>query len=159
GGRRVGGGVIARAALVLPYPTMRSTRGPADRISLMYTGSRRKTMRAPGFDYRDPGPYYVTICTEFRVHRFGTVADGQTNLNDAGVMIDAVWRSISRVFPGVTLDAYVLMPNHLHGVLTLAIPEEGSLDGEASLSRVLQWFKTETTNRYIRGVKRLGWDP
>jgi len=124
---------------------------------VMYTGPKRKPMRAPGFDYRDPGPYYVTICTEYRIHRFGAVVDGRMHLNDPGIMVQAAWQSIPRVFPGVTLDAHVLMLNHVHGVVTLAGPIDGTLDGEASISDVLQWFKAETTNRYIRGVKRLGW--
>jgi putative transposase len=165
GGREASVGVVACAALVLPYNASHRGASLMDidafvaKARSVYTGPERKPMRAPGFDYRDPGPYYVTICSEFRLHRFGSIAAGEMHLNDPGVMVQTAWRSIPRVFPGVTLDAHVVMPNHLHGVLVLAIPIDGTLDGEASLSQVMQWLKTETTNRYIRGVRRHGWDP
>ena len=126
---------------------------------MAYTGPERKAMRAQGFDYREPGPYYVTICTEYRVHRFGVVIDGVMRLNEPGEMVHATWNAIAHAFPGVTLDAFVVMPNHVHGLLTLLVPDGPTLDGCASLSDVVGWFKTETTNRYIRGVKRLGWEP
>jgi putative transposase len=116
-------------------------------------------MRAPGFDYREPGPYFVTTCASYHVHRFGAIADGQMHLNDAGRMVESVWRMLPVVFPGLVLDAFVVMPNHVHGLLTLDIPEVSSLAGQAPLTDVVRWFKAETTNRYIRGVKRLGWEP
>ena len=116
-------------------------------------------MRAPGFDYREPGPYFVTTCSSYHIHRFGAIVDGEMLLNDAGLMVQSVWQMLPVVFPGLLLDAFVVMPNHVHGLLTLDISEAASLEGRPTLTDVMQRFKTETTNRYIRGVKGLGWEP
>jgi REP element-mobilizing transposase RayT len=116
-------------------------------------------MRAPGFDYRDPGPYFVTICASHGIHRFGAVLNGEMHLNEAGKMVQSAWRRLPVVFPGLVLDAFVVMPNHLHGLVTLDVPDAEMLTGRPTLTDVVRWFKTETTNRYIRGVKRLEWEP
>jgi putative transposase len=118
----------------------------------------RKPMRSPGFDYRDPGPYFVTVCTSYHAHRFGSITEGALYLNDAGNMVEAAWRTLLSRFPGLLQDAFVVMPNHFHGLLTLNIPEPSDLAGQVTLTGVMQWFKTETTNRYIRGVRRLDWE-
>lgn len=120
---------------------------------------RRKPIRAPGWDYLSPGPYHVTICTGHRAHLFDSVSDGVMILNEPGLMTHATWQSIARAFPGITLDAYVVMPNHLHGLLTLPVPDGPDLDGCIALSDVMRWFKTETTARYSRGVRRSAWSP
>ncbi len=125
----------------------------------MYTGPERKLLRLKGFDYRDPGPYAVTVCTHNRIHRFGTVFDGAVDLSPAGHMVWDIWHEIATRFPGTELDACVVMPNHLHGIVTLAVSDEVSLDGLASLSDVVGWFKTMTTRRYARGVHSHGWTP
>jgi putative transposase len=125
----------------------------------VYTGPERKRTRLRGFDYRDPGPYVVTIVTQHRIHRFGTVDDGFVVLNPAGRMVQATWRELQSRFPGTVLDAGVLMPNHLHAILTLAVPDGLSLDGLPSLSDVIGWFKTMTTRRYTRGVRTNAWPP
>ena len=118
----------------------------------------RKPMRAPGYDYREPEPYIVTTCSSYHAHRFGAIEDGEMCLNDAGLMVASTWRMVSIVFPGLILDAFVVMPNHFHGLVTLDIPAAPDLAGQVSLTDVMRWFKTQTTNRYIRGVKQLGWE-
>jgi REP-associated tyrosine transposase len=90
---------------------------------------------------------------------FGEVIDGAMQLNDAGRMVERWWGELVKKFPFLTLDETVVMPNHLHGVLF-------SSGGRSSppphrpagtLGAVVDWFKTMTTNEYIRGVKNLGW--
>lgn len=61
------------------------------------------------------------------------------------------WLRLPTKFPEVTLGQVVFMPNHMHGILHLA--------GQVSLIDVMRWYKTMTTNDYIRGVKEFGWPP
>lgn len=70
-------------------------------------------------------------------------------------MVEKWWAEIPCKFLGVTADVHVVMPNHFHGVIVL---EPASSDAPA-LGRVLEWFKTMTTNQYIRGVKSQQWQP
>lgn len=116
----------------------------------------RKPTRAPGFDYREPGPYFVTICEYRRINRFGTVINGEMRPNAAGEMVVSVWQSLSESFPVATLDAFVLMPNHFHALVTLSAED---VEANQSVSAVVQWFKTVTTKRYIQGVRAHGWRP
>lgn len=111
---------------------------------------RRKHLRAQGFEYAEPGSYFVTICVDRMEHRFGRVQDGGIYLNDAGSLIRDGWSRIPNRFATVTLDPFVVMPNHIHGILLL---ESGELERSRSLSRVIQAFKSESTVEYGRGVK------
>ena len=74
-------------------------------------------------------------------------------------MAAGIWRELATRFPGTVLDAFVLMPNHLHAILTLSVPDNPAFDGLPSLSDVVGWFKTMTTRRYAQGVRDHGWAP
>lgn len=115
---------------------------------------RRRSLRLQSYDYSWPGDYFVTICVADRMPRFGAAIDSLLRLNDAGTMIDTQWRSLAERFAHVELDAYVVMPNHLHGILRLnTIPEQAS----ETLSSILQAFKSLTTSAYANGVRFHGW--
>jgi REP element-mobilizing transposase RayT len=77
----------------------------------------RRSIRLKGYDYTQPGAYFVTICTYDREGLFGHVVDGHMVLNACGEMVRACWREIPDHFPHVALDAFVVMPNHVHGIL------------------------------------------
>jgi REP element-mobilizing transposase RayT len=145
----------------------------------------RRSIRLKGYDYTQPGAYFVTIVTQGRRHLFGEVTDGRIVLNDAGQMVTDVWMDLPHHYPGVMLDAFVTMPNHIHGIIVLvgagpcACPnagngattggcpyvgllEMGQPQGVAptlGLPDVVHRFKTMTTKRYADGVKHLGWQP
>jgi REP element-mobilizing transposase RayT len=150
----------------------------------------RRSIRLKGYDYRQPGAYFVTICAQGRACLFGEVVDGEMRLNDAGRMVERWWGELNRKFPHIRTDAFVVMPNHIHGIIVME-PVGADLrvcpDGEwgahtgapqqagtpqqagapqqagtpqqagAPLPEIVQWFKTMTTNEYIRGVKQSGW--
>jgi REP element-mobilizing transposase RayT len=132
----------------------------------------RRSIRLRGYDYARPGAYFVTICTQDRQCLFGEIRDGQMIVNDIGQMITHWWQELPRRFPSVTLDEFVVMPNHLHGILilhvgadrrvrpnsTVAPVKEGRHIG-LPLHRIIQWFKTMTTNGYVREVKEEKWPP
>jgi len=73
-------------------------------------------------------------------------------------MIGRWWGELPQKFPPVTLDEFVVMPNHLHGILTIGITSVSSPQKSSpKLGDVVDWFKTMTTNEYIRCVKMSGW--
>ena len=80
----------------------------------------RRSMRLRGYDYGHAGAYFVTICTQGRACLFGEVVDGETCLNRAGRMVEDVWSEMPRYYPAVGVDGFVVMPNHIHGIITLS---------------------------------------
>ena len=78
---------------------------------------RRRSIRLRGYDYAQPGAYFVTICTQERLCLFGEIVDGKVILNDAGRIATKCWNDIPVHFPQVALDQFVVMPNHVHGIL------------------------------------------
>ncbi|MDR2015537.1 MAG: hypothetical protein LBP99_07980 [Azoarcus sp.] len=78
---------------------------------------RRRSIRLKGYDYSQAGAYFITICTQDRACLFGEIADGEMRLNDAGRMVVSQWSAQTNRFPVVRLDAFVAMPNHIHGIL------------------------------------------
>lgn len=79
----------------------------------------RKSIRLKGYDYTAAGDYFVTICTHHRECLFGEVVDGEMQLNRFGERVRACWLQLPNHFPRLQLDAYVVMPNHVHGILVL----------------------------------------
>lgn len=116
----------------------------------------RRHTRLPGWDYRSPGPYAITICTQHRAWFFGEITDGHVIHNAAGAMVAAVWREMTIEFPRVALDAFVVMPNHLHAIVHLS--RKGPI-GNPTLGDVVQRYKSITTARYSVGVHDHGWEP
>ena len=80
---------------------------------------RIHSIRLPGWDYRSPGGYFVTICTKNRECWFGKIHDGEMILSDMGKIADQYWQEIPDHFKNVQTDEFVIMPNHTHGILFL----------------------------------------
>ena len=113
----------------------------------------RRSVRLREHDYRS-GTYFVTICANNRVPTFGEVVQRRVNLSSAGQVANACWLEIPRCFPHVELDAFVVMPDHIHGILCLVTdPVESSRPrrfGDAvpgSLSTIVGTYKSEVTKR------------
>ena len=127
----------------------------------------RRSMRLDGYDYSQEGWYFITICTQDRRCMFGQIIGDRMQLNDAGVMIESWWKKLTGKFPIVRTDEYVVMLNHFHGIVNVgAVPcGRPSIHNESrqprgvapTLADIVHWFKTMTTNQYIRGVKRGDW--
>jgi REP element-mobilizing transposase RayT len=79
----------------------------------------RRSIRLRGYDYRRAGAYFVTICAQERQYLFGQVEDGAMRLNEAGRMVERWWHELERKFPGIETDAFVVMPNHIHGIIAI----------------------------------------
>lgn len=80
---------------------------------------RRKRLRLPGYDYSQPGAYYITLVSYHRELIFGDIVDGEFLPNSFGCMVIEAWEALEKRYPFVQLDASMLMPNHFHGVLFL----------------------------------------
>jgi putative transposase len=78
----------------------------------------RKHLRIKGFDYRDHYAYFVTICTSHRQHAFGEIDEGIWQPTRRGLIASECWIDIPNHHPFVELDAFVIMPNHIHGILS-----------------------------------------
>ena len=77
----------------------------------------RRSIRMPGYDYSSFGAYFVTICAHGGQCLFGEVVDGEMHLNAAGEVVRDCWEGLPRHYAGVELDAFVVMPNHVHAVV------------------------------------------
>ena len=95
----------------------------------------RHTTRLPGYDYAQPGGYYVTIVTRGREPVLGAVVDGTVVLSTLGVIVQKAWRDLPHHFVNVVLDEFVIMPNHVHGIVMITDNHEGFDSDNAGLGR------------------------
>lgn len=129
---------------------------------------RRRSLRLMGYDYSQPGAYFVKVCTQGRQCLFGRVVTHKMQPNDAGRMVQACWQELPNRFPFVKLDQFVVMPNYFHGIIQLIrnrcrgepcvrpdVHPHGTLDG--TIGRIIQAFKSVTAHGYIIGVRQHGW--
>jgi len=79
----------------------------------------RRTIRLPGYDYAQPGAYFVTIVTHGRVCALGSVVDENVILSNQGIIVQRSWKDLPQHFQQVVLDEFVIMPNHIHGILMI----------------------------------------
>ena len=78
-----------------------------------------RSIRLKGYDYSGEGLYFVTICCHNRECLFGEILYGEMVLNDAGKIADGCWLEIPNHFPNAVLHEYIVMPNHVHGIIEL----------------------------------------
>jgi len=79
----------------------------------------RHSIRLPGYDYSQAGAYYVTINTHKKEHLFGEVVGGVVKLSPLGKIVQEEWLKIPTNFSNVVLDAFVIMANHVHGIVVI----------------------------------------
>ncbi|MFI3142519.1 MAG: transposase [Clostridia bacterium] len=122
---------------------------------------RRKQVRLSGYDYRQNGYYFITIRIYDGTNRLGDINDAvfQGDLNRPDLMVEKWLLELKNKYPYVYIDKYVIMPNHIHFILVIDSEEMMPSSKSASLSQIIGWFKTMTTNEYIRGVKNKLYKP
>lgn len=80
----------------------------------------RKIIRLQDYDYSNEGLYFVTICCQDRIYVFGDIRDGEMILNEAGQIADCAWKDLpNHNNPHIQLDAWCIMPNHVHGIIII----------------------------------------
>lgn len=126
----------------------------------------RRSIRLKDYDYTSAGYYFVTICTQDRLHLFGEITNGKMILNGAGIMVDRLWYEIARDFPNVYLHEFVVMPNHIHGIIEITnkhtvgaesisalLCSRADMESAPTLGKIVQSFKGHATLAYIKMVK------
>jgi putative transposase len=79
----------------------------------------RQSIRITNHDYSQSGAYFITVCTHQRAHMFGEIIDGRMVLNGAGLIVQNCWHKISTHFSMAFMDEWVIMPNHMHGIIVI----------------------------------------
>lgn len=96
----------------------------------------RRSIRMRGYDYASEGAYFVTICTDEMCHLFGRIANGTMATNELGDIAQQCWDAIPQHMPHVDIGEFVVMPNHVHGIVVirerLVAPDGKTLDGGAA---------------------------
>jgi REP element-mobilizing transposase RayT len=124
----------------------------------------RRSIRLKGFDYSQAGAYFITVCTQDRVCCLADIRDGQAVLSAAGLIVAETWRSLPSRFAGIGTDAFIVMPNHVHGIVIVdgtsfnnGAPQ-GAMNRSPTLGECVRTFKAAST-RLIRqrGLDGFGW--
>ena len=131
----------------------------------------RQSIRIKDYDYTQAGAYFVTMVTDHRNGLFGSIQNGAVMLSDFGQIADDCWRAIPEHFPAVELGAYVIMPNHVHGVIVIRDDESATVRAvrrgsiyraptdnieqfgkptKGSLSTIIRTYKAAVTRRIGR---------
>lgn len=103
---------------------------------------RVESARAGWWDYGSPGAYFITICTADRQNFFGEIRDGVMHLSHVGVIADILWHEIPHHAENVELGVFVVMPNHVHGILIL----NGDGGGDVETGHALSLPPTQPPN-------------
>ncbi len=80
---------------------------------------RIETTRISGYDYSQPGSYFITICTIDKLQIFGEIIDGKSILNAVGNTAKKCWLEIPKHYPNVAIDEFIIMPNHIHDIIII----------------------------------------
>ena len=110
----------------------------------------RQSIRLKNYDYSSTGMYYVTICTQDRANLFGDIVGAalRGRPGNADQMVAKWLMETENKFSGTNIEKFIVMPNHIHFIVCI----QGGHIGPP-LHDIIEWFKTMTTNEYIRGVK------
>ncbi len=150
---------------------------------------RIEPTRLKNWDYGWNAPYFLTICTKDRFHFFGEVLNGQMVLNEIGMIAHNNWLQIPNHFPFVILGNFVVMPNHVHGIVIIDKPDDGrhhdavearliaplpptepikttgGITGhnnpmlQDNLSKIIRWYKGRTTFELRKKHPNFAWQP
>ncbi len=121
----------------------------------------RRSIRLQGVDYSEPGAYFITICAAQRRSIFSKIDDGRVVLSPLGEIVRACWLEIPEHFPSASLQEFVVMPNHLHGIIGLTVgaryivsldqreraPEKFQKPVKGSIPTVVRTFKAAVVRR------------
>jgi len=111
---------------------------------------QRCNTRLAGFDYSQAGAFFVTVCTAGRRCLFGNIVDDAMVLTPIGRLVQEVWEEIPTHHEGVQTDAFMVMPNHVHGVI-VQVGLESAMSGAPTLGEVVRAWKARVT---VEGRRR-----
>ena len=125
----------------------------------------RRSIRLKGYDYSKKGLYFITLCCEKRRQMFGEIINGKMELNEAGKTAHNCWQAIPDHFPNVQLEEFVIMPDHVHGVLRIILEVNESLEKNeygklirGSIGSIIKGYKIGVTKWFrINGDQSTIW--
>lgn len=136
----------------------------------MFEKQNRKTIRLKDWDYSQEGWYLVTICTKDKNNFFGEVRNAIVGLSDIGCVAYDTWQEVPDHFEHVKLDTFVIMPNHVHGIMYIKRREtaccfptdRGAINrfqniGVGSLSTIIRSYKSAVTKQVRKFDKSFAW--
>ena len=111
---------------------------------------KRKKIRLPDYDYSRPGAYFITVCTKNDECLFGEIVRDEVRLNQYGQIVSDEWIRTAQIHTFVELDAYIVMPDHFHGIII--IKDTGT--GRGSQANAFEWCRgrAPTAERFGRPV-------
>ena len=115
----------------------------------------RHSLRLKHYDYSKPGAYFITICVKDRRLFLGNVTDNKTQVNEYGEIVQKCWQELKRHFVYIRPDEFVVMPNHVHGIIMIAsqleekdikdtMNQEGLINQPPALGQIVRHFKAKT---------------
>ncbi len=110
----------------------------------------RRSIRLKGYDYAQPGAYFVTVCTQNHECLFGTIVDGEMRLSKFGKIAQGEWLASADIRQEIRLDVFMVMPNHIHGVIWLVDDDVGAT-GRSPLPP--QGPKPRSLGAFVAGYK------
>ncbi len=118
----------------------------------------RRSVRLKSYDYSQAGLYFVTICVKQRVAVFGTVVDGNVHLSEKGEIAQQLWNGLPERFPRLEIDEFVIMPDHVHGILVIPFDINTPEIAMPTLGQIVRTYKA-VSNRSIRlsGMPEFEW--
>ena len=126
---------------------------------------QRKSIRLKNYDYSSFGYYFITICTHNRELLFGDIVNGKMILNNLGKIVNKFWLEIPEHYSGVELDEFIIMPNHIHGIIVInpnlcfvgaihELPLQNNKNDEYKINRrqmllpkIIGWFKMNSAKQ------------
>jgi putative transposase len=129
---------------------------------------RIDSLRLARFDYSSSGEYFVTICTKHRICHFGDAGSGEIHLSRIGLIVQEEWQNTALIRTNVKLDAFVVMPNHVHGIIVICnslvettrrvVSTTKTTLQRNSLGSIVGQFKSVCTKRiHASGFHDFGW--
>jgi REP element-mobilizing transposase RayT len=125
----------------------------------------RRSIRLKNYDYSQAGAYFITVCTQEHACLLGEIVNGEMRLNDMGEIVASVWRSIPEHFPNAITDEFVVMPNHIHGIVAIADAPVGATHASQecasgpsrrSIGAIIGSFKSAVTKRINESRSAVG---
>jgi putative transposase len=139
---------------------------------------RIPSTRLQNWDYASEGAYFITICTKDRKHFFGEIENEKIKLSQVGVIADLIWYEIKNHAKNIELGEFVVMPNHIHGILILdnpnnvekrhafSLPSEQNIgqqrfqnQGKNTISSIVGSYKSAVTKHAHRLGFEFAWQP
>ena len=111
----------------------------------------RQSIRLKNYDYSQKGSYFITLVTQDRIHLFGKIEDGKMILNTVGKILEEEWRNTIQMRPNIALGEFIIMPDHMHMIITITAQMEKKDDKEWIHSNPK--CPSQTIGAIIRGFK------